>query len=247
SLSAEEVCISNITDVVNEDFHNVITVIGGCQLAAAADFADFTSDVMSVCQGESVSFFDLSSGNPDSWSWSFGGGTPSSSNEQNPVITYNAPGVYPVTLTATNSTGTDSETKVAYLTVDAAQMWYLDSDADGFGDVNFSMFTCDTPSGYVLNADDCDDSNGDMYPNAPGTFQAIDNNCDGNIDGDELAPNPCMGDLNNDGNRDITDLLMILQDFGCNQGCSSADMNGDGIVNNNDLLVFLPGFGVDCE
>lgn len=247
SLTAEEVCISNITDVVNEDFHNVITVIGGCQLAAAADFANFTSDVMSVCQGESVSFFDLSAGNPDSWSWSFGGGTPSSSNEQNPVITYNAPGVYPVTLTAMNSTGTDSETKVAYLTVDAAQMWYLDNDADGFGDVNFSMFTCDTPSGYVLNADDCDDSNGDMYPNAPGTFQGLDNNCDGEIVGDELAPTPCMGDLNNDGNRDITDLLMILQEFGCTEGCSATDMNGDGVVNNNDLLLFLPGFGVNCD
>jgi PKD repeat protein len=247
NVTGSEVCITGITDVVNEDFHNVTTVIGGCQQVAAADFADFTSDVMTVCEGEAVTYFDLSSGNPDSWSWSFGGGTPSSSNEQNPVITYNAPGTYPVTLTVTNAQGTDSETKMAFITVEAGNTWYLDSDGDTYGDPNNSIFTCDTPAGYVLNADDCDDSNAAMYLGAPGTFEGIDNNCDGNVDGDEVAPTPCMGDLNDDGMRDISDLLLILQDYGCSESCGLADVNEDGVVNNSDLLFFLPGFGTSCE
>ena len=44
-----------------------------------------------------------------SWNWAFEGGTPASSNEQNPVVTYNRAGSYAVTLTVGD--GTDSDTK----------------------------------------------------------------------------------------------------------------------------------------
>jgi len=62
-----------------------------------------------------VDFTDLSSGNPTSWSWTFGdGGT---STAQNPSHTYNAAGTYTVSLTAYNSQGNDTETKTNYITV----------------------------------------------------------------------------------------------------------------------------------
>ena len=45
--------------------------------------------------------------------------------------------------------------------------WRFDSDGDGFGDPNTSFTICvPPPNGYVLDASDCDDSNGDSYPNA---------------------------------------------------------------------------------
>lgn len=80
---------------------------------------DFTADTNHILQGESVHFTDLTTGNPaSSWSWSFPGGTPNASSQQNPTVTYTSPGVFDVTLTVVNPDGTDTETKIDYITVD---------------------------------------------------------------------------------------------------------------------------------
>ncbi len=36
--------------------------------------------------------------------------------------------------------------------------WYLDADGDGYGDASDTVEACSAPTGYVGNADDCDDS-----------------------------------------------------------------------------------------
>ena len=79
--------------------------------------ADFTADNTTIYEGDSVNFTDLSSNNPDAWDWTFAGGTPGTSTVKNPTVTYNTAGTYTVTLTATNSAGSDTETKVDYITV----------------------------------------------------------------------------------------------------------------------------------
>ncbi|WP_094226822.1 S-layer protein domain-containing protein [Methanolobus psychrotolerans] len=56
-----------------------------------------------------VQFNDTSTNSPTSWSWTFGDGGTSTS--QNPVHTYNSIGTYNVTLTATNADGADTESK----------------------------------------------------------------------------------------------------------------------------------------
>ncbi|HOX35986.1 MAG TPA: PKD domain-containing protein, partial [Methanoregulaceae archaeon] len=66
-----------------------------------------------------VRFTDQSTNDPTSWTWDFGDGN-SSWSEQNPVHTYAAAGTYAVTLTATNSAGSDDEVKTGYITVSAA-------------------------------------------------------------------------------------------------------------------------------
>jgi PKD repeat protein len=78
--------------------------------------ANFTS-ITSITKGQSVAFSDLTTGVPTSWNWTFEGGTPTSSTTRNPVIVYNTPGIYKVILTATNSLGTNTITKTAYITV----------------------------------------------------------------------------------------------------------------------------------
>jgi len=82
-----------------------------------APVADFTASATTITEGQSVTFTDTSTNNPTSWSWTFAGGTPSSSTVQNPTITYNTAGTYTVSLTATNSGGSDTETKTNYITV----------------------------------------------------------------------------------------------------------------------------------
>jgi large repetitive protein len=78
---------------------------------------DFTANTFTICAGQSVSFTDLSTNNPDAWSWLFPGGTPSSSRQQNPTVVYNTPGVYSVSLRATNAFGENSLTKTNFIKV----------------------------------------------------------------------------------------------------------------------------------
>jgi PKD repeat protein len=81
-------------------------------------FANFTSNVVSGCPGFTVQFTDQSFGNPTSWQWSFPGGTPAFSTDQNPVVTYNNAATYNhVTLRAQNASGIDSVIKLNYIAV----------------------------------------------------------------------------------------------------------------------------------
>ncbi len=96
-----------------------------------------------ICPGASVTFTDMSSNaTPTSWNWSFPGGTPSSSTVQNPTIQYNTPGVYAVTLTSSNSAGSNMVTRTGHVTVlaSAAQFstWNYVEDVE-----NNTTFTSD--------------------------------------------------------------------------------------------------------
>jgi PKD repeat protein len=71
--------------------------------------ADFTADERRGVKPFTVTFTDLSTGNPTSWSWEFGDGK--TSTEQNPVHVYEREGAYDVSLTASNSYGSDTEKK----------------------------------------------------------------------------------------------------------------------------------------
>ncbi|MDZ7741436.1 MAG: T9SS type A sorting domain-containing protein [Bacteroidota bacterium] len=79
---------------------------------------DFTSDTTMLAPFETVDFFDMSAGDPFEWEWSFEGGTPNSSPNQNPEgIKYFASGLYDVSLTATNGGGSNTLLKEDYINV----------------------------------------------------------------------------------------------------------------------------------
>ncbi len=83
-----------------------------------APTADFEASDILVTAGCDVDFYDLSVCEVDSWEWTFEGGIPSSSSEQNPEgITWDTPGTYTVTLTAENSWGSNTVTKTAFIEV----------------------------------------------------------------------------------------------------------------------------------
>jgi PKD repeat protein len=70
-----------------------------------------------TCPGAAIQFTDYSAGQPSGWSWQFPGGNPTTSTAQNPVVYYNTPGNYPVTLVTTNVNGTDSTTNTNYIQI----------------------------------------------------------------------------------------------------------------------------------
>ncbi|NIM16060.1 MAG: PKD domain-containing protein [Candidatus Aminicenantes bacterium] len=142
--------------------------------------ADFTADKTTVMATDSVNFTDLSTNNPTSWDWTFPGGTPSTSTEKNPTITYNTPGTYDVTLTVSNSAGTDTMTKVNYITVTTLQPPVADfvasyTDIAAGDSVDFTDLSTNVPTAWDWTFDGgtpaaSTDQNPTITYNTPGTY-----------------------------------------------------------------------------
>jgi PKD repeat protein len=79
--------------------------------------AAFTSDATEICEMDVVNFTDVSVGTITSWNWTFEGGDPASSTEQNPVVTYNDEGTFNVELTISDGTNTNTLLMEDYITV----------------------------------------------------------------------------------------------------------------------------------
>lgn len=58
---------------------------------------------------------------------------------------------------------------------------------------------------------------------------------------------PCLGDLNDDGMRNVTDILLMLSDFGCSGGLCNGDLDGDNQTAASDFLIILSLFGTSCN
>jgi PKD repeat protein len=79
--------------------------------------ADFDADQVRICSGMEVEFTNRSYSGDTEWTWEFEGGDPATSNEENPIVVYNSPGLYEVTLTVSNGVDEESVTKAAFINV----------------------------------------------------------------------------------------------------------------------------------
>jgi PKD repeat protein len=78
--------------------------------------ADFTLQRKRICAGETVRFVDKSTG-ATSFAWEFPGSQTPFSNEQNPKVTYDRPGVYDVVLRVEGCVGSDFKEMRGYISV----------------------------------------------------------------------------------------------------------------------------------
>jgi len=93
----------------------------GKDLGVQVPVADFAADEVVVNEGETVTFTDLSTNMPNGWEWTFEGGTPATSTEASPTITYSTAGVYDVSLVARNIAGSsEAVAKAQYILVEEA-------------------------------------------------------------------------------------------------------------------------------
>jgi len=97
--------ISNISAWGLNISQAIFPIVNYGELPLMADFSVASTNIQT---GETITFTDESTGNPTSWEWSFEGGEPATSVEQNPQITYNGEGTFDVSLVV--STETDSDT-----------------------------------------------------------------------------------------------------------------------------------------
>lgn len=139
--------------------------------SGSAVLADFSADKTSLPAGGSVNFTDQSDGNPDSWSWSFPGGSPSMSNIQNPSnIIYPNPGNYNVTLTVSKGASNDMKTRSSYINVSSSYPSSMSLDFESLAD-----FTLDFSPWFIadVNGGGTYTIAGDTFPNNGSPFSFI--------------------------------------------------------------------------
>jgi len=115
---------------------------GAALLCPAAPEAHFLVPNATILPGGSVNFIDQSTNNPTAWSWSFPGGVPDTSSDQDPIgIIYELPGCYDVSLTSYNAGGQGSTTQECAVVVDAST---------GLGEVTNGITLVQQASGISL-------------------------------------------------------------------------------------------------
>jgi len=98
------------------------------------------------------------------------------------TTTNNAPATFPIGNTTVTYTVTDvngnvaTATQVVTVNIDPTNLWYVDTDGDGFG-AGASLLACSQPAGYVTNNTDCNNAVATTYPGAPELCNGVDDNC----------------------------------------------------------------------
>ncbi|MBI5218966.1 MAG: C10 family peptidase [Bacteroidia bacterium] len=105
----------------NDFNYNNVIVIRIRPLAANVPIANFAASTTTPPVSTPVTFTDQSLNSPTTWSWTFQGGTPSTSNAQNPPdVTFAVNGYKIITLTVSNANGSDTKTMEHYVNVGGA-------------------------------------------------------------------------------------------------------------------------------
>ena len=79
--------------------------------------ADFTAAKQVVCRYEEVYFQDQSFYGQNAWDWTFNGGNPAQSSDQNPSVIYNTPGIYNISLEVSDGLASQSVTYNQFIMV----------------------------------------------------------------------------------------------------------------------------------
>jgi len=109
-------------------------------------------------------------------------------------------------------------------------VWYPDSDGDGYGVDGETEVSCEQPSGLVDNADDCDDEDASVHPDADEYCNKADDNCNGEIDEEPTVdPLTWYQDADGDGwgsDEVTTDACIQPKGYLADSGdCNDADGN----------------------
>jgi len=170
-----------------------------------------------------VQFSDTSTGNPGEWHWDFGDGN--TSTEQNPIHTYESPGNYTVNLTATNTGGSNTETKIDYIKVTGESFidFIIEENVFVYGStLTLHGDNVTGPGATVIITGDLDTANTNLGASINVSYIYIDGNVTLNEGG------ACLGSSTDPGAIYVNGNLTL--------GFGGRDIYGDVYVNGNFFL-----------
>ncbi|HEX2899697.1 MAG TPA: PKD domain-containing protein, partial [Bacteroidia bacterium] len=151
------------------------TLIRNAYVNIGSVTAAFSPSTTVICEGQSVTFTDNSTGNPNAWQWDFGDG--GSSTAQNPTHAYATAGTYTVSLIATNGACGDTLVQTALITVNPAPVANFLADTTQSCAVpllvNFTDLSTGNPTSWLWDFGDGNTSttqNPSHTYTAPGTY-----------------------------------------------------------------------------
>lgn len=132
-LQLEQILESTADDIsaLNPDYIGMLGAgrINAFRAVSSTPFeptAQFDTPVEIILPGTAIDFYDLSTGLPDEYNWTFEGAVPPTSNDTNPQnVSYNTEGLYDVTLSISNEFGTSTVTYPDYIRVSATPFPYI--------------------------------------------------------------------------------------------------------------------------
>ena len=134
--------------------------------------------------------------------------------------------------------------------------FYVDVDADLYGDAMVYVESCEAPTGYVADATDCNDATASAYPGASEYCDTLDNDCDSVVDeSDAIDAGDWFADADGDLYGDVTMALRacmapmgyVADATDCNDDtasaypgaseyCDTLDNDCDSVVDESDAI-----------
>jgi hypothetical protein len=138
----------------------------------------------------------------------------------------------------------DGDDTVATASVTAS----ADNDGDGYGDSSTSALVCGLISGWVADSTDCDDSDAAINPIATESCDAVDNDCDGDVDeSGATGESSWYADSDSDTFGNASDSVTAC-DMPSGYVADSTDCDdGDAAINPAALEVCDSGVDNDCN
>lgn len=183
-------------DIVKVDMTSSLGCANPTTVTSNTDTMHITSSVIpsvtidatatTICAGTPVTFTAMPTNGGDAhYEWVLNGnevGTNSATYQDSTLNNGDSIAVY---MTSSLTCANPKTVKASVIAMNVAPLstYYADVDGDGYGNRASTVHACSTPSGYVTDSTDCDDTNATVHPGAVEICgNGIDDNCNGLVD-----------------------------------------------------------------